>query len=313
MIDERQLEALTTGRAKLLDCTRRGLLKLPGSALKLWLCHWMHENSADESYLSVARAMEETGLSRNTVETWRAWLREEGWLARTGDTVQPRSGGRFDVYVTTVKDGSKVSPPKIGMTPKNGGAPKSTAPQNLVPEGSSSPSVSGYGSPSPSPSFSASASVHPPAAAPDGERQRRERLGGKPQPGNRKPKAAPDGTPYPDGFNAWTNVRRTEWLVSHGLSADMNASAQARQEKPKRQSRAQREAAERLADRQTMEMLDRGLGNELDGDPEIGECDNVARCGNWASRYDGRGERLCEDCMEEKLRAKAPTNFFEED
>jgi hypothetical protein len=233
------------------------------------------------------------------VQAARKWLREEGWLARTGEKVQPRRGGRFNVYVTTVKDGSKASPQILGMTPKNGHDPKFTAAQNLVTEGSSS--VSGYGSPSPSIGVQDSASLRPPAAVLP-EDEKRERLGGKPQPGNRKPKVAPDGTPYPDGFNAWTNVRRTEWLVAHGLLTAMNASARARQEKHKRQTRAQKAAAERLADTRITEMLDRGLGNELEGDPEIGPCDNVARCRNWASHYDGKGTRLCGDCLAEKQR-----------
>jgi hypothetical protein len=40
---------------------------------------------------------------------------------------------------------------------------------------------------------------------------------------NSSRKSAPDGTPYPDGFDAWTNVQRTEWLMHHGLKAGTSA------------------------------------------------------------------------------------------
>jgi len=304
VINEQQLEALIAGRTKLLDCTRKGLLKLPKSALAVWLCHWMHENAADESYLSLKRVMEETDLCRNTVQTARKWLREGGWLVRTGGTVQPRGGsGQFAVYVTTVKDGDKPSPQNLG-TRKNGHT-NPTAPQNLVTEVSSS--VSGYGSHSSSSSPSGYSSIHPPAGASQDEKQESERLGGKPQTSKPKgkTKTAPDGTPYPDGFDSWTNVKRLEWHGQHTPASPGHAVGSGKEEKPKgkpRQTPAQRAAADRLHHEQYMRMFDEDLGNELDGDPEIGRCDNVVTCRNWASRYDPKaGTRLCEDCYEKQL------------
>ena len=36
---------------------------------------------------------------------------------------------------------------------------------------------------------------------------------------NRKTKTAPDGVPYPDGFNDWSNKKRLDWLQEHQASS----------------------------------------------------------------------------------------------
>jgi hypothetical protein len=122
-------------KIKLLDPTRKGLLKLPASALKIWMCHWMHENLNDESWPSIETIVEETDLSWNTVVTWRSWLLRNSWLEKVGE-VQPRmEKGRWAVPVLTVKDGSNSTGTQMTDTQSLGNR-KNDRTQNLGIEGS---------------------------------------------------------------------------------------------------------------------------------------------------------------------------------
>jgi hypothetical protein len=227
---------------KELDPTRKGLLKLPGSALKIWMCHWMHENLHGESWPSVNTICGETDLCRRTVEPWRSWLVDHGWLEKLGKKPIPNNNGYTPIV--TVKDGAKTVEERGLQQWDNGGRtvqqssdtdaanmeqaeterqdlPSSEIliQQNLrdkgfvLPCGSSVlpfslPSIVGSSS-APSPSSRTEESGAP-ARQKTGARQTTT----KP---TAKPKAAPDGTPYPNGFDSWTNEVRIAWLIEHGL------------------------------------------------------------------------------------------------
>jgi Helix-turn-helix domain len=301
---------------KVLDASDKSILQLPDGALKVYLCYLLSANEMGESYLSVRTIASLTGQDTKTVIKWLKYLLECGRLTNTGDTAADRyskpTRGSYKVRVLSV-----------------GNFPTSETPANLVKNSvGESPTpknshkgllVIGYGSSSPSPSpllfesenNCSSPSTYVPSVL---EKQKPDEREEKPQPENQKPKpahgpkCAPDGTPYPDGFDAWTNAKRLEWLVARGLPTATNGSARAgEEEKPKTRSmtKAQAAAAKRLSEAQSMEVLHAGLGNELDGDPELGPCDNVDRCHNWASRYDGK-QRLCEDCFAKSVAPARP-------
>jgi len=229
---------------KLLDPTRRGLLKLSGNALKIWMCHWMHENMLGESWPSIDTICEETDLSHNTVETWRAWLIRFGWLQKV-DAKQPRRpDGRFDIPVMTVKDGSKQGtvPQKLLCGVGSIESTTSSVPQNTVPQNLGSEGLrlgSGSSSVSSSPSGSSSASIYPACGGMAGgdETPGKE---SKPQTktnGSRK-SLAPDGSTWSE-WDAHDQVRKTQKLIELGVTkpgAGMSARPKEEKATPKPKS-----------------------------------------------------------------------------
>jgi len=310
---------------KALDCRRKAVLTLPAGALKVWLCYWMAEDEERESWMSYPEMRLQIGMDEETIAKWTHWLLRNKWLVDTGKCAADKLrelGKRPSVGSNAVRVYCVDDP----ITPKNSGG--------KIPEGGTyqerevRDKVYGYGSIS---SSSSSSSDSYSANSNQSQLGAAEPYGGtgtgKPQPQNpntkptRAPKSAPDGTPYPPGFNTWQNVKRTEWLVTHGLprtkpsspQSGMDASAGAIDEKPKprKLTRAQQAAADDLSLRQTQMMLDSGLGMDLESDPEIGPCDNAGRCHNWAAYYDPeKGTRLCESCAAAKQR---PIESFPDD
>ena len=54
-------------KLKILDADRKGILRLPNGALKLWMCYWMNESVGQESWLSLQTITKQTGLTKPTV------------------------------------------------------------------------------------------------------------------------------------------------------------------------------------------------------------------------------------------------------
>src|ERR1035437_6129856 len=116
-------------RYKLLDTERKGLLKLKGSLLQVWLAQYMNESDDQESWLSIATLMELTDRSEHTVIDARKKLTDGGWMrCHAGKTAAQKyekpTRGAHKVAVYSVDDPSakiagaeiadaNVIPPKI--------------------------------------------------------------------------------------------------------------------------------------------------------------------------------------------------------
>jgi hypothetical protein len=109
------------------------------------------EGKAGESYPSLARLMEYTGLRKHTVTDARQWLRDNGWLTSTG---QRRTDGRFSIPIecTTIPpvpddtdgrkpptDGRKATNDTDGRKPTNGAGRKATSDRGRKTASSKSP------------------------------------------------------------------------------------------------------------------------------------------------------------------------------
>lgn len=159
-------------RNKILDCDRKGVLKLPSGALHLWLCLWMNENSTQQSYMSLKEIQRQTGMDRKTIVKWRRYLVQHGWLVQTGETAadmySKATRGAHDVLVYRVDDPTKGNSGEIPLT-EDGKIPaggECLHPKNSTQDsGSVSASVSGSCSGSESRSLSSSPSSPDPAAA----------------------------------------------------------------------------------------------------------------------------------------------------
>jgi hypothetical protein len=194
----------------------------------------MHESEYDESWLSLRALEKVTHMDRKTIIKWQRYLFEHGWLVKTGATAAERYSkatvGSHKVPVVRVDDPT----PTVSKeeTVSGGIIPLPEDAGGIFLGGKIPPKVSGYGSASGSQlgldSFSPSSSslainvnrslgqenekaipygdVPPTAAEPEPTPK------SKPTPVVRKPKSAPDGTPYPEGFNSWTNPERCLWL-----------------------------------------------------------------------------------------------------
>jgi Helix-turn-helix domain len=226
---ERMVEGLSQnsqGAEKQLSLNRAHL-KLPGSALKVYLCHFLHENGKNQSWPSIETICEDTGLSWNTVVTWRAWLLKHGWLVYTGKVKAPKNGGAYPVPIVnrpTQNLGTQsldLPYPKFGYIGVDGVG-------DGVSYGSSFDSSSATGggkyshlrcdSNNPTKSVEVKnlkQSTPPPAPTPT------------PKPEGRKLKLAPDGTPYPAGFDTvWSNPQRQAWRLAHlGVVASLAETA----------------------------------------------------------------------------------------
>ncbi len=171
---------------KVLDCRRKGILKLPGSQLRVWMAQWMRENGMDEAWPSEETIAGDTKLDERTVRRNRKALKKKGWMVkedgRASDRYHTSTPGAKQVPIMRVDDPSKGDPPDnsvlLGEDSKNSSVTEKSnssldktvlkpARTNLSPKGSTSPSVSlsgsGSGSESKSKSVSASAASQPKA------------------------------------------------------------------------------------------------------------------------------------------------------
>jgi hypothetical protein len=73
------------------------LAELSGNQLKVWLAHRCMEGKEGESYPSLNRLVEYTGLNVHTVTDARKWLRANGWLTSRGQ--KHTTQGKFSVRV----------------------------------------------------------------------------------------------------------------------------------------------------------------------------------------------------------------------
>jgi len=75
------------------------------------------EGAAGESYPSLSRLVEYTGLNIHTVTDVRKWLRDNGWLTSSGQ--KHTEQGQFSIPIehTTI-------PPAVGGKPTNGASGK---------------------------------------------------------------------------------------------------------------------------------------------------------------------------------------------
>jgi hypothetical protein len=216
------------GKYKLLDCERTAILGLPSGAVHLWLCYYMHESEGGESWLSQGTIMRVTGMSKPTVIKWQRYLLSHGWLVSTGESAAQKytnaTHGAHRVPVVRVDD--PTSGGKESLPPKNftqGSCSGSGCASAFESESSSkSDAVSHHcltedqnsnkqtknPEPKPAPVQAASPVAQPPLAV----QPSLTRNGSRPP---LRPKLAPDGTPYPAGFNKWKNAERLTWLTEH--------------------------------------------------------------------------------------------------
>jgi hypothetical protein len=223
---------------------RDHLSELTGNEYKVWTVYYLRTGDYDlTSHPSNETIGKDTGLTNRTVKTSKAGLRAKGWLAYTGDYKQPRSAeGVYAVPVMEVRlpwkpDWSAVvmdvSTAYDAFTTVVQKVTHGTVVQNLHPEGSIGFGV-GLGSDfsSSSPSTIVRGAPHP--IVKEGERKteaksKPENLEPtpepKPTPTPVKVRCAPDGTPWPSGFDSWMNARRLRWLEAHGWKQGRMAEA----------------------------------------------------------------------------------------
>jgi hypothetical protein len=157
---------------KVLDCRRKGLLKL-GTALGVFMAYWMHENGLDEAWPSTETVAKEVGLKERQVKRLRRKLMNQGWMVQEGGYASDRyytsTPGARQVPVYRVDDPSKNVKNDMGVreseisnnTEKNNSENvknvQKAGVSKMTPKDSSS--LSGYGSGSTSKSPFGSASV----------------------------------------------------------------------------------------------------------------------------------------------------------
>jgi hypothetical protein len=221
-------------RYKLLDCDRKAIFGLPPGALKLWLCYFMHESDAQESYLSLRALETTTGMARNTIIKWRDYLIDNGWLVKLGASAAERysrpTNGSWKVPVVRVDD-----PSKHDIEDKSSAIYDAMQRMNhpkIAHKVSASDSAFAFALDSASSSESESGCGRAPVASlqgplPAGEKTRKPKTtrtsfpSAVPIPAARKKiKAAQDGTPYPPDFDDWSNVERCCWLEERKVSVN---------------------------------------------------------------------------------------------
>jgi hypothetical protein len=162
---------------------------------------------------------EDLGIDVNVLRDARAILIKEGWLEK--DSLRD-TGGEYLTRTWLV-----TAPPRVyhsmGMQP-----PRVFTTEGKSPYSGSS-SCSGSGSSSLSSSGAATLSDSNKGASRNGVPHRTENIKAESNPNlepEPKPKPAPsmakpkghgqDGTPYPEEFNDWSNLKRLHWLEAHG-------------------------------------------------------------------------------------------------
>jgi len=216
-------------RLKILDCSRKAILALPSPALHLWMCYYMNEDDAQESYMSLdeVESQVDARMSRRTIITWTQWLVSKGWLVDTGKTAADKflqrgktaTRGAYQIRVYRVDDPTSAKSALVNTSVnKDNFTSAKPAPVQIAHKVSCSSSGSDSLSSSNPPSASDSES----AAAPRGGREKvkSEDQNLKPKP-KTKTRHAAAGTPWPEGFDyKWDNVQRTNWLKDHDGSEE---------------------------------------------------------------------------------------------
>ena len=80
------------------------IAELSGAQLKVWLAHRCREGKTGESYPSLDRLAEDTGLHIDAVKDARKWLRTNDWLASSGQ--RRAAQGKFSIPIehTTIPE-----------------------------------------------------------------------------------------------------------------------------------------------------------------------------------------------------------------
>jgi hypothetical protein len=96
---ERQMSAppKSKGFSQIPHGFHKRLAELTGNQLKVWLAHRCMEGKEGESYPSLGRLVEYTGLNLHTVTDARKWLRTNGWLTSGGQ--KHTAQGKFSVPI----------------------------------------------------------------------------------------------------------------------------------------------------------------------------------------------------------------------
>jgi len=89
---------------KTLDVERKGLLRLPGNALKVWLYYRMREGQERLAWATEKDICSVTGLHRDVMYDNRRWLVKNGWLKPM--SVRKRAHGEYATQVFRVKEGT---------------------------------------------------------------------------------------------------------------------------------------------------------------------------------------------------------------
>jgi hypothetical protein len=213
-------------RYKLLDCSRRGFLKLKGARLQVWMAVYTSEGDEQQSWLSLETLMSRTGRSKPTVIAARRWLVKHGWI-------RVLEGSAADMYENPTQGAHKVRIMCVD-DPTNGVGGKET----LLGEGVKKLDVKELGKET-LPNVSASAFASAVAVAsgiaatpslattwrkdsPSEEPSLREDEKQKPKQ-QQQPSRSSSATkwlakydaPMPDGFNTWSQESRTTWCLKH--------------------------------------------------------------------------------------------------
>jgi hypothetical protein len=189
---------------------RDHLTELTGNELKLWTYIYHHdENTAYAANETLGKC---TRLAVRTIKVCKRRLRKKGWLVTVG-FVPARNGGEYPVPIEKA-----VMPWVAAGQVQNLHSAESSQGQELHPGQVQNlhPEVSYCSSVSVCPSVSSSSTAGI-CSSPSAPAERREDQSGNQEPSNHKPKpkAAPDGTPWPDSFDSWPNRQRLLWLASH--------------------------------------------------------------------------------------------------
>src|ERR1035438_7100237 len=227
---------------------RDHLGELTGNEYKVWTTYYLRTGDFDLTAHPSNRTIEQdTRLSNRTVKISKAGLISKGWLGYTGDYKQPRHAqGTYAVPVREVRLPWRPDWSSVVMDSSMAydtfrtvvqNLPHGTVVQNLHPEGYGSGSI-GLGLDS---SFS---SLRGRGAAPPCSNTSKEKIEAKPP--NLEPTAkptpvvamaeksegqakkvryAPDGTPWPNEFDSWTNGERLQWLGAHGWKQETGVDA----------------------------------------------------------------------------------------
>jgi hypothetical protein len=228
---------------------RDHLGELTGNEYKVWTAYYLRTGDYElTSHPSNKTIEKDTGLSNRTVKTAKAGLRAKEWLIYTGEYKQPRlAEGKFAVPVMEVRlpwrpDWSAVvmdvNTAYDAFTTVVQKVTHGTVVQNLHPEGSI-----GFG-------FGLGSDLSSSSIIYNKEVERREKTESKPE--NLEPEPtptaratptataratptaalapakihyAPDGTPWPEGFDSWRNAQRLSWLEAHGWKQGRMAEA----------------------------------------------------------------------------------------
>ncbi len=209
------------------------VFRLPPTAFKVWMFHYRCERSSRESWPGEDTICEKLFICRDALFDARKWLKKYGWLVQTSGA-HPGHNPTFRVERGTIPENASANYLHVGesakKTGKNGNCVGKNASLNCRRQGSYSGSDSDFDFRSSSSSSSASVqdrnSGLTAAAAGNAGKH-----GGESQSQNRKtktgnPKAAPDGTPYPDGFDSWSNAGRLFWLEAHTPGSEPPVAAQ---------------------------------------------------------------------------------------